>query len=133
MSKRFQMKSNDSEILTAKQKAVIPYLLSARSLEAACREARVSKSTVYEYLKIPAFTAELQRLREEITRDALNRLKTGFGQAVETLLGLIQDKTKGIRLRACEKVIDIFLRLREMEEIEARLRRIEETLDQRKP
>ena len=123
---------NDSENLTPKQKDSLPHFIGARSIEAGCRSAKVSKATFFAWIKQKTFRDALSELREEIFRDALNQLKAGFGQGVEELLKLCTDKAKNIRIKAIIKNIDSNLRIWEMEEVESRLRRIEEALEGRK-
>ena len=75
---------NDPKTLTAKQARVIPYLLGAPSLEEGCKRARVSKVTVYDWLKQENFRQELKRQRDEMIERALNSLKANIAKATET-------------------------------------------------
>ncbi|MGH7826449.1 MAG: IS630 transposase-related protein, partial [Candidatus Binatia bacterium] len=54
--------------LTDKQLRVIPFLLAASSIEEGCKRTKISKATIYGWLKEEPFRAELRRGREEITR-----------------------------------------------------------------
>ena len=118
--------------LTRKQIEAIPYLVGAKSLEEGCRKAKVAKTTLYQWLKNESFKTELERTRERVTREALDRLKAAITRAVEGLIHLAQDKNKSIRLRACEKVIDFFLKVKEADEIEGRLEKIEKIILERR-
>ncbi len=121
----------DMNRLTRKQRECIPWLIGARSLEEGRLKAKVSKATLYKYLKDSAFKAELERQREAVTKEALDRLKAALGKAVDELAGLIDADEKNIRLRACERVIDFFMKTKELSEIEERLTAIEKALSQR--
>lgn len=129
-----EIKPNQTESngLTRKQKEAIPHLICARSLEEGCRKARIAKATLYEWLKDGGFKSELERQREKVITDALERLKAGITRAVDGLLELSEDKEKGIRLRACEKVLDFFLKTKEIEELEGRLEKIERIILERR-
>ena len=70
--------------LTPRQLAVIPHLLLF-IIEDACRKAKVSKPTLYKWLKDEDFKTELSRQREEINKESLENLKAGGKRAVEKL------------------------------------------------
>jgi len=57
--------------------------------------------------------------------DALERLKAGITKAVDGLLKLSEDREKGIKLRACGKVLEFFLKIKEIDELEGRVEKIE--------
>ena len=117
------------ETLTRRQRAVLPYLLTAQSLEEGCRKARVSKTTVYAWLKEPDFQAELKRLRQALVDEAFERLKAGMTQAVDKLLELLQAEGQlGIQLRAAQTLLDHGIKVIELQELEARLETLEEQL-----
>jgi hypothetical protein len=117
----------ESNCLTRKQREAIPFLVGARSLEGGRAKAKLSKSTLYKWLKDEAFKAELKRQREAVISEALDRLKAAIGQAVEGLTGLMDADEKNIKIRACERVLDFFLKAKELEEIEERLSELEKS------
>ena len=118
--------------LTRKQVEAIPHLVGARSLEEGCKKARVAKSTLYQWLKDETFKNELERQRDEVIREALERLKASITRAVDGLIKLAEDKEKGIRLRAIEKILDFFLKVKEVDEIEVRLEKVERVILERR-
>ncbi len=121
-----------SETLTRRQRAVLPYLITAPSLEEACRKARVSKTTVYAWLKEPAFQAELTRQRQAVAEQAFNRLKGGMTQAVDELLELLQMKAQpGIQLRAAQILLDCGLKVVAHQALEQRVEALEAHLERR--
>ena len=124
--------NNIQKPLSRKQIEAIPHLVGAGSLEAGRKKAGVAKTTLYQWLKDETFKAELERTREAVTREALDRLKGAITRAVEGLIHLAVDKNKSVRLRACEKVIDFFLKVREADEIECRLEKIERIILERR-
>lgn len=121
---------NGIEALTTKQIRIIPYLLGAPSIEQGCRRARVSKVTVYGWLKVEAFREELRRQREEIVKGALETLKANTAKATETLVKLLDSDKEGIQARAAEDIIEFTQKAIELEELERRIAAIEERLDQ---
>ena len=124
------MNGNGKEILTEKQRRAIPFLLAAPSIEEGCRQARVSKATVYGWLKEEAFREEIRRQREEVVRAALDTLKANTAKATETLVKLLDSEKEGIQARAAEDIIEFTQKAIELEELERRIAAIEKRLDQ---
>ena len=119
---------NDLKALTSKQARVIPYLLGAPSLEEGCKRARVSKVTVYAWLKQENFREELKHQRNELIRGALDCLKANVSKATETLVKLLDSKSEPIRARAAEDIIEFAQKAIEHEELEKRVQALEERL-----
>ena len=63
------IRQNDREsTLTARQVKFLPVLLASPTYTQACQAGRVSRDTLYEWLRDPAFKAELGRQRTELAR-----------------------------------------------------------------
>jgi len=117
---------NGPETLTRRQRVVLPYLITTSSLEEGCRKARVSKTTVYAWLKEPGFQAELKRLRQALLDEAFDRLKAGMTQAVDKLLSLLEtDGQLGIQLRAAQTLLDHGIKAVELQDLAHRLEELE--------
>ncbi len=61
--------------LTRKQRDVIPHLIGSRSIEEGCRNGKISKTTLYKWMKTENFQMELDGKRKEVISDSLERLK----------------------------------------------------------
>jgi hypothetical protein len=132
-SEQKEIEGNRKETtLTRKQREAIPYLIGARSLEQGRKEAKVGQATLWKWLKQDAFKSELEATREEVIRQAIQTLKGGITRAIDELLNLVEDKNKLIRIRACEKVVDFFLKVKEIDELEGRLESIERIILEKK-
>ncbi|MCH7912984.1 MAG: hypothetical protein IH856_08095 [Deltaproteobacteria bacterium] len=116
------------EQLSDKQLRVIPHLLAAPSIEEGCKQAKVARATVYEWLKSEAFRDELKRHREEIVTGALETLKANVTKATGTLVGLLDSQNESIRHRTAKDIIEFTLRSAENENLEARIEALEERL-----
>ena len=121
---------NDPKTLTAKQARVIPYLLGAPSLEEGCKRAKVSKVTVYDWLKQENFRQELKRQRDEMIERALNSLKANIAKATETLVKHLDSKRENISIRAAESIIQFAQKAIEFENLEKRIGTLEERINQ---
>ena len=123
--------SEKKEGLNRRQRAAIPFLATSASFEAGCKAARISTSTGYGWLRCPEFSAALSEARDRVVGQALDRLRAALSGAVDGLIVLSQDSDKDVKRLACVKLIDFYLRVKEISEIEARLVRIERILDER--
>jgi predicted DNA-binding protein YlxM (UPF0122 family) len=119
---------NDSKLLTARQMRVISYLLDAPSIEEGCKRAKISKVTVYAWLKQENFRQELKRQRDELVRGALDSLKANVTKATETLVKLLDSDSEPMQLRAAEDIIEFAQKAIEHEELQKRIEVLEERL-----
>ena len=116
------------EQLSDKQLRAIPFLLAAASIEEGCKQAKVGKATVYEWLKNETFRDELRRHREDIVTGALETLKANVSKATEALVGLLGSENESIRHRAARDVIEFVVKTTENENLEERIEALEERL-----
>jgi transposase len=123
---------NGIEALTTKQIRIIPYLLETPSIEQGCKRAKVSKATVYGWLKNETFRGELRRQREEMIERALDSLKANISRATETLVKLLDSDKETIQARAAEDIIEFTQKALEHEELEKRIDALEERVNQKK-
>ena len=127
------MNGNETrDALTAKQLRAIPFLLAAPSIEEGCKRARVSKVTVYAWLKQEGFREELRRRREEVVRGALETLKANTAKATETLVKLLDSEKEAIQARAAEDIIEFTQKAIEFEELERRIGALEDFMRERR-
>ena len=118
--------------LSLRQLRTIPYLIAAPSIEEGCKRSKVSKATVYAWLKEAAFKEELRRQRNEISKAALERMKAGMARATDTLLKHLDSPRENISLRAAESILAFSQKALEHEEIEKRIEALEANLSQQK-
>ncbi len=114
--------------LTHRQRMVISHILASATLEEARRKARLSKGTLYAWLKDDAFNAELNRQRDEVVQVGLTKLKNSVSKAIEGLITFVDSNHPYLKLRACKDIIDYTLKTIEIENIEKRLEKIEQQL-----
>jgi len=114
--------------VTAKQEKAIIELLNPTNksiLGIACK-LNIGERTLHTWLKQPKFKGALCDARKELTKDSLNKLKESLGEAVNVINGLMGSDKEMISLKASQLVIDYNLKLRESDEFEERLSRLEE-------
>src|SRR5262249_47311027 len=69
----------------------IAALLTESSYAAAAAKAGVGKTTLFRWMKRPAFRAAYHRARRELVESTQGRLDAASGQAVETLLAVTRE------------------------------------------
>lgn len=107
-------------------------MLNSPSIEVASKRAKVSRTTLYNWLKEDNFKAELKRRRDEVVNEALDRLKFALTKAIEELIKLINSPKPELRRLACKDIVDYALRSIEIENIEERLNKIEKHVYERR-
>ena len=116
--------------LSRRQQRAIAAILDTANMEDAARRARVGRTTLYTWLREPAFRDELTRRQADIFDAALARLKCLVGDAVNGLGDLIGATSENVRRSACRDIVDIALKVREMRDIEDRLTQLERAVQE---
>jgi hypothetical protein len=106
----------------------IAALLSHRSVEEAARAAGIGTNTL-RWMKKPEFKAAHREIRRTVLSHTIGRLKNAASAAATTVLKIMLDQNApaATRLRAAEIVLDQAAKPDEMEDIEDRLARLEQT------
>jgi len=113
------MESNGGTSLTPRQLKFIPYFLSCRSIEEACRKAHVSRPTAYGWLKEEAFSREVQKQKDSLYQSAIDNLAAGTDAAVTKLLKLVNSRNENIALRAAQSILTLAIKAKETEDTES--------------
>ena len=123
---------NDGETrLTTRQVRFLPVLLASPTYTQACKVGRVSRETLYEWLRQPAFKAELERRRDELVAQGFALLSQSVVKAVETLAGLLDGSDARLKRLAARDILDQHVKFREIEDLTQRIEAIEERLQSR--
>lgn len=96
---------SSNEKLTPRQQRAIACLLSSPTIEAASKNAGVSRSTLHEWLKIPAFQEELEQAKRSQFQAAVGQLRSLVPEAIQGLQELARSSNEQIRLRACVEIL----------------------------
>ena len=91
--------------LTPREQRAVACLLECPTIEAASKKARVSRSTLYEWLKKPAFKEEVERAKREQFRAAQGQLRSLIPEAIQGLQELTRSSNEQVRLRACVEIL----------------------------
>lgn len=118
--------------LSNRQLLAISQIIASTTLEEARRKAKISKGTLYAWLRDDAFKAELKRQRDEVIKESLARLKSAITKAVEELIKLMDSSRPELRRLASKDILEYALKSIELEEIEERLDKVEQAISDRK-
>lgn len=120
-------------ILTYRQEKAIMLLLENKKMEEVAQELGISTKTLYRWLKQDAFKERFAEVRQELFNEALNSLKTLTKQAIDTLDDILRNGTKETsRVTASKTVLELALRLKEVEELEQRVEELEKIVEGRR-
>ncbi|VGO12179.1 hypothetical protein PDESU_00730 [Pontiella desulfatans] len=119
--------------LTPRQERLLVELVKTPDIQAAAKAAEVGRTTVYRWLEQPEFAAELDRCRNQAMNEALCNIKSLSSKAVQVMQELLDSENHSVRRMVCKDVLRHALQLREMEEIEQRLSRIEREMEKLNP
>jgi hypothetical protein len=119
------LKSTDKVITHKQHKAVIA-LLTERTARDAARVAGVSEKTLYAWLGDDTFRAALRCAEGELLDSAVRRLANGQGAALDAIETLIaKAKHESTKLSACVQWLNLFMKYRDMKDIDERLTALE--------
>jgi hypothetical protein len=124
------MADSEDRIGPKKESAIVA-LLTARTIEEAAKTANVPVRTLYRWLKEPEFDRAYRRAKRAAFGQATSRLQQGAAAAAATMLKIMIDAgvPASTRLKAADCVFGHAKNAIEIEEIEARLRALEEAAD----
>ena len=114
--------------LTLRQQKGLACLIAEPSLEAAAKKSRISRQTLYEWLREPDFKAAYDSLQQEVFTEGLSTLKAALQEGVRALRVALKDPkaTPANRIAAATKLIELSLKAREQFEFQERLEQLEQ-------
>ena len=122
---------NENETLTGnlagKKLKAIEALIAHDTVEDAAQATGVGRSTMYRYMKDPAFEAELNRAKRQLVNRAILKLQQTTGDAARALAEICRDQNApaSARVAAAKAILDSALKAIELEDIENRIATLE--------
>ena len=113
------------ERLGAKKYHVLLALVANPIPSAAAKTTGYDRSTIYRYLTDPDFKLELAAMRRAATEQGLEELRGSVLSAVRTLVDLLDDPDRRIRLQAGRSVLDEVYKLTQTDDITRRVQFLE--------
>ena len=103
---------------------------SHQAFKAAAASAGISETTLWRWLREPAFARTYKEARKEMVEQATAKLQALASEAVETLGQILRDDRVAphVRTNAAARVLALAYKSRELDDLEARLEALEATL-----
>ncbi len=121
------------KVITVKQQKAITALLSERTARDAAKKAGVNEKTLYVWMLDPAFRGALREAESGLLETVTRRLGVGQSLALDTLESLIQKaKHESTKLTACVSWLNMFVKYRDMKDIDERLTALEAAINDNK-
>ncbi len=113
--------------VTPKQARGIAALLTEPTIAAAAERAGVAPKTIYQWLKLPEFRAELQRVQGQELDQIAARLTGGLSAALDELERLMTSaESETVRRQAVSEWFNRVHQFIELRELEERIRVLEQ-------
>jgi len=119
-----------SEKLNNRQLKAIILLLEGKSIEEVSKALGIAVNTMYRWLEKEAlFKKTYSEAKEKVFNEAIEDLKIGSREAVKTLLDLMRTgKKETARLGSAKTILELALRVKEINELEKRIEALEERI-----
>lgn len=113
--------------LPAKQELALRAVISHPTLKEAALAAGVGEATLWRYMRDAEFSRRLREARREVMSHAVLRLQRAAGDAVRTLVSVMNDASAGPwpRLTAARTVMDIAMRAHQADDLQERIDQLE--------
>jgi hypothetical protein len=107
--------------------ALLVALACGATVEQAAAKCGISERTVYRRMEKPEFRRQIQAFKAEMVQRAAAALTAAAMESVRTLLELQKPSNAGaVRLGAARAILEMGVKLREMAELEERIRALED-------
>jgi len=121
----------DSEKLTSKEIQLVNALLTSKTIREVSEKTGLSEATIYRYLKKEKIVNELEKSKRELTNNTLRYFITLGNKALNNIEELMNSKHERIRLEASKYVLDMIVKIKELQELEDRINRLEQIVEER--
>ena len=125
--------ATEPDTLNARQERFLSALLTENSTSAAAKHANCATRTAHLWLKQPEFQAAYRQARRDGVARATSRLQAVSVDAVDALRSIVgnTEAPAYARVAAARVILDSALRAQEIEELDARIETLEQTLEAR--
>lgn len=116
--------------LNIRQDRFLKALLQCASVDQACKEAGINRTTGYKYLKDADFMEEYRSLRRDAMQQVTAQLQKKSEEAVQVLSEVMNDKEAphASRVTSAKNVLDVAYRSLELDDMAAEMEKIKSML-----
>ena len=115
--------------LTPRQLAALPSIAGSPNQAQAARSAGIDRTTLYRWLQDEDFREDLSRLREESAALARTELQAAMLHAVNVILDSTNSSNEVVRLRAARSLLNLGIKVNEIEKLRAELRLLQQAIE----
>ena len=118
-------------MITQKQKAALQALMQFTSRKEAASAAGIAERTLREYLRDPAFIAELNRLYDDWMDECTRELQQAVNLAIQTLKGSLTDEEASVpaKIAAAKAILETAPKYLEVNNILPRIEALEKDME----
>lgn len=117
---------DNSKTVSAKQARAIMAVLSGQNIDKALKEVGVARATFYAWMKQDYFYDQYCNTRKLLVDAAYRLLECNLEKASRVLIGLLDSKDERVQRQAAKDLFEIFGKHIESEELQERIRKLEE-------
>ena len=114
--------------LSPRQQAALPILASSPTIAHAARISKVGRRTLHRWLQDPEFQEELAKLQRQAADLAKGHLQSLTLQAALRLGEALDDPKPEVRFRAARAVLSYSARFGEIQELQAQVQALEDSI-----
>ena len=117
-------------VLTGEKFKALEALLTCDTIDKPFKDSGITRSTMYRYMKDDVFNNELKLAKRQLINRAVLRLQQTCGDATRALAEICRNKDApaSARVSAAREILSSALEAVEIENIEGRLKSLEEKL-----
>lgn len=116
--------------LPRKQPKAIAALMSCRTIKEAAEKTGVGEATIFRWLQDEDFQKAHRRVKKQLVEQAVSRIQHLTGEAVDTLRKIMLDAKKppSTRVTAARVILETAIKALEVEDLEARIKTLEDRI-----
>lgn len=117
--------------LNIRQDRFLKALLQCASVDQACKEAGINRTTGYKYLKDELFMDEYRSLRRDAMQQVTAQLQKKSEEAVQVLSEVMNDKEAphSSRVTSAKNVLDVAYRSLELDDLQQEVDKLKTALE----
>ncbi|EFU74341.1 hypothetical protein [Enterococcus italicus] len=117
--------------LNIRQDRFLKALLQCASVDQACKEAGINRTTGYKYLKDELFMDEYRSLRRDAMQQVTAQLQKKSEEAVQVLSEVMNDKEAphASRVTSAKNVLDVAYRSLELDDLQQEVDKLKTALE----
>lgn len=117
--------------LNIRQDRFLKALLQCASIDQACKEAGINRTTGYKYLKDVDFMDEYRSLRRDAMQQVTAQLQKKSEEAVQVLSEVMNDKEAphASRVTSAKNVLDVAYRSLELDDLQQEVEKLKMALE----